>query len=43
MWGWPYFGVGKLTLIFDKKAAYVIWMLFITPWISMGIHTNFKQ
>lgn len=43
IFGWNWFGVGKLTLTFKPgERTYTIWMLFLTKWLSFGIHVNCK-
>jgi len=41
VWGSPWLGVGKLTLVFgDTGDTYTYWVLFLTKWLSFAIHAG---
>ena len=42
--GWPWFGFGKLTLLFrDTGNTYTYWAVFITRKLSLAIHIGGKS
>ena len=43
LWGWPWFGCGKLTLQFVATGnTYTYWAVFLTTKLSLAIHVGGK-
>lgn len=44
LWGWPWFGLGRLTLRFVAAGdTYTYWVIFLTSKISLAIHVGGRK
>lgn len=42
LWGWSWFGVGRVTLQFDETSqnTYTLWMVFLTKKLALAVHVG---